>query len=58
MLVVGGIGGLVAAGLDPLTAGVVLIVALVVGGLLCVIAALSLQPGEQEEPAGGIAQSG
>ena len=58
MLVVGGLGAFVLLVWSPLTAGVVLVVALVVGGLLCVIGALSLQPGEQEEPAGGIAQSG
>ena len=58
MLVVGGLGALVLLVWSPLTGGVVLVVALVVGGLLCAIAALSLQPGEPDQPTGGIAHSG
>ena len=58
MLVVGGLGALVLLVWSPLTGGVVLVVALVVGGLLCAIAALGLQSGGEDEQVGGIAHSG
>jgi hypothetical protein len=62
MLGVGGVGAFVLLVWSPLTGGVVLVVALVVGALVCAIAALGLQTGDQldaaDEPVGGIAHSG
>jgi hypothetical protein len=55
MLVVAGLGAFVLLVWSPLTGGVVVVVALVVGALVCAIAALGLQPGESSD---GIAHSG